>query len=89
MFRSTRCSHTKGVTEVKPDGYQYCKECGRAEVPPSLPSCRHILTETSVNEVRVFGNNTHVKVCQTCTKCGKCFVFNRTVGCYEDEAPKT
>lgn len=33
--------HKHSYESVQPDGYQYCKACGKAKLAPPKPNCKH------------------------------------------------
>ena len=86
MFKK-RCQCLNLIPEIK-DGYQFCKDCGKAHIVPrgensyehKLENVREFATE---NHYRI----TQCKVQQNCSKCGKLFVFNTTIGQYEGKHP--
>jgi hypothetical protein len=88
--------HQHELTEVKEDGYQYCKTCGIAVIPKAhskkeRDQCMHILEDLDRGSTIITGaNKAHQTVVQQrCIKCGKRFTYNATASAYAGEVPAT
>ena len=73
------------LTRVLPEGYQYCRTCGRAHRPPRLRPClRHALEnvgdEYLIRQLR--SRTTAQMQTQRCTACGQYFTYDLTNGNY-------
>jgi hypothetical protein len=61
------CNHKFDI--IQPDGYQYCKKCGKAFNPPKL-ICNHKLKIIEKIDIEYFGNLTDRMIVQECSICG-------------------
>lgn len=62
------CNHI--YSEVKPDGYQYCKLCGKSYLAPIHEKCFHIWDEEKV--LTVSNRNDYITKYIYVLRCKKC-----------------
>lgn len=84
------CSH-KRLMSVQADGFQYCSNCNRAFLPVGgteiAKTSSHILEDVDAYDITTAVGCKQSVTKQSCTRCGKLFLFNDITGVYRDESP--